>query len=70
MGSTQTALMVGDEGSEDMRACQGARYNRACPGGFRLCRQYEGLWLCLSKCWRKRDRIVRMARLDSRREVG
>ena len=46
--------------------CQGSRYNPACPGGYRECREYGGLWLCLKKCWRKRVAIAKVAGRERR----
>jgi len=49
------------ETTDSLQMCQGSRYNRSCPGGQRLCRRYEDLWLCLKKCWPRRKRIAEVA---------
>ena len=51
------------------RICQGSRYNRTCPSGYRECFYYEpaDIWLC-RKCWRRRCWIAAMAKYDGHRQ--
>jgi len=52
--------LVDKEGRESLTKCYGC-------GVYRLCREYEDMWLCVSgpaKCWRQRQSLVLIRELE------
>jgi len=63
---TITECEAPDPVARDLGYCQGAAYNRGCPGGWRQVQWFRGLWLC-PRCWPHRVAIARRARSLKRR---